>query len=414
METQLNKPLRGTRVLDLTRLLPGPTCTLLMADLGADVLKVEDTELGDYARWIPPLKKKLSYLFLSLNRNKKSLALNLRGKEGQEIFYQLVRSYDVIIESFRPGVTKKLGIDYETIRSINPKIIYCSLTGYGQTGPYKDRAGHDINYLGYSGLLDKLGKKGGSPILPNFQMADLSGGALMSLIGILAALNNQKARGEGQYLDISMLDGLLSLLTIPLSTRHLNPSPQRGEDILSGGSPCYQIYGTSDGRYMTLGAIEKKFWDLFCQAIERPDLIEDHLVMGIRAGEVENEIKQIFKSHPQEYWVNLFAQVDCCCTPVLTLEETLQDPHIQSRTMVISTNHPQEGEYVQFSTPIKMSNFQFSIEREAPLMGEHSEEILQEIGFSGKLVDEWLEKNIIKSSKKKNLKTKINGPHPKT
>ncbi|MGH8750755.1 MAG: CaiB/BaiF CoA transferase family protein [Burkholderiales bacterium] len=372
-----SKPLHGIRVLDLTRLLPGPVCTLHLADMGADVIKIEDTEEGDYARKLGGVKKQNSGMFLAINRNKRSLKLDLKQHTDKEIFLKLAKTADVIVESFRPGVMEKLGIAYEKIKTINPKIVYCSISGYGQTGPYRDKAGHDINYLGYAGVLDQIGAAGGAPVLPNLQIADLLGGSLTAAMGILAALVDAKTSGQGRYVDVAMADAALAHAIFPLAA-HLNHGHTlaRGEDMLSGGLPCYNIYKTSDGRYMAVGALEKKFWEKCCDVLKRPDLKPMHRVKTKEAKLVKKELARIFASHTQAYWNKKFAAADCCVTPVLTLEESLNHPQFQARGMVVKDKHPVEGEITQFALPLKFSEDEFLITRHAPQAGEHNQKIL--------------------------------------
>jgi alpha-methylacyl-CoA racemase len=263
------KPLSGIKILDLTRLLPGPMCTLHLADMGADVIKIEDTVAGDYARFIPPMQHKNSFFFNSVNRNKKSVAIDYTKEKGRELFLKFVETADVLVESFRPGLMAKFGLDYNTLKKINPRLIYCSITGYGQTGPYSDKAGHDINFCAYAGVLHKKNEK---PSIPNFQIGDSIGGTLNAAMGILAALVQQKMTGEGQYIDVAMMDGVLAHATTSLA--QIN----NGEHgFLTGALPCYAIYETSDNKYMALGALEFKFWERFCKTINRTDLVEHHL-----------------------------------------------------------------------------------------------------------------------------------------
>ncbi|GAA0481811.1 hypothetical protein GCM10008986_03180 [Salinibacillus aidingensis] len=244
-------PLKSIRVLDLTRLLPGPYCTMLLADFGAEVIKVEDPMMGDYARAYEPKIDEKSAFFHSLNRNKKSICLNLKSPEEKQYFLRLVEETDIVVESFRPGVMEKLGLDYQTLRDINPGLIYCSITGYGQTGPYRDKPGHDINYISYAGLLNLMGERDGKPVVPAAQIADIGGGALPAAIGILLALIERGKSGRGQFVDISMLDGVLSWLQILLPgylTNHIEP--ERGKQTLSGALACYEVYQTKDDRWL--------------------------------------------------------------------------------------------------------------------------------------------------------------------
>lgn len=384
-----NKPLETIRVLDLTRLLPGPMCTLHLADMGADVIKIEELSTGDYARMVPPVQNKNSSFFLAINRNKRSLALDLTKPEGKKIFLKLSETADVIIESFRPGVAEKLGIDYDLVKKNNPKIIYCSITGYGQTGPYRDKAGHDINYCSYAGII-KPGKNGERPVIPNFQIADIAGGALNAAMAVLAALVFQKTTGKGQYMDISMMDGILAHSATTLANLNY---PDAG--MLTGELPCYTIYETSDSRFIALGALEFKFWKLFCETIKKDELISSHLVSGKAAAEIYDKIAAIFKTNTLTYWMKLFKEVDCCISPVLSFKETLTNEQVMARNMVFHLEHPSEGNVLQFGMPFKSSGYRFSIQKPAPLLGEHTEEILISTGYSVQEVDDLRAKKIL-------------------
>ena len=276
-------PLAGIRILDLTRLLPGPVATLHLADLGADVIKIEDPQVGDYARTLGTGQGGDSAYFRMINRNKRGLLLDLKQPEGVEVFMRLAATADVIVESFRPGVVDKLGVGYAAVAAVNPKIAYCSISGYGQDGPYKDLAGHDINYLGYAGVLDQIGREGGDPALPNFQIADLLGGALTAAMGILAAVLDAQRSGQGRYIDVAMTDSVLAHTYFSmLRLNDAGHSAPRGSDLLSGGLPCYATYRCADGRHMAVGALEGKFWKTCCELLGRPAWIERQWDAGLR------------------------------------------------------------------------------------------------------------------------------------
>ncbi|MFQ5937214.1 MAG: CaiB/BaiF CoA transferase family protein [Acidiferrobacterales bacterium] len=384
-----SKPLAGIRVLDLTRLLPGSVCTLHLGDMGADVIKIEDPWQGDYARTMGPRRKQMSLRFLMMNRNKRGLKLDLKQPQGRELFLQLAHDADVIVESFRPGVVDRLGIGYDAARAVNPKIVYCSISGYGQTGPYRDKAGHDINYCAYAGVSDQIGARGGPPAVPNFQIADLVGGSLSAVMGILAALVDAQRTGSGRYVDVSMTDCTLAHSVIPLVAQAETGSTKpRGEDFLSGGLPCYGIYRTADDRYMALGALEKKFWQTFCETVSRPDLIDKHWVSGTEADAVRTEVTAIFESNTQAYWTERFADIDCCVAPVLTLSECMENEQLRARKMFVVAEHPTEGTVPQYAFPVQFNDFSFSIDRHAPMHGEHSREILTEAGISDEKIAE--------------------------
>ncbi|MEE4376958.1 MAG: CaiB/BaiF CoA-transferase family protein [Candidatus Competibacteraceae bacterium] len=390
------KPLHGIKVLDLTRLLPGPVATLHLADMGADVIKIEDPGVGDYARVLGDKSGHNAWLFLLVNRNKRALRLDLKQAAGQQAFLDLALQADVIVESFRPGVVDKLGIGYDTVHALNPRIVYCSITGYGQTGPYRDRAGHDLNYCGYSGVTDQIGTQDGAPAIPNIQLGDLLGGSLSAVMGILAAVIDAQQTGQGRSVDVAMTDCLLAHAIFPLIAQLAGGQTRpRGQDFLSGVLPCYSLYETADGRHMAVGALEKKFWTLCCQTLGRPELAEQHWVFGEEAEMIRAELAAIFKTQPQTYWTDLFEGVDCCVTPVLTLTESVINDQIAARNMFVNSDHSLDGSLTQFAFPIKFSEFEFSIEREAPRVGEHSEEILIQAGFSAERISALRETGVI-------------------
>ncbi len=370
-------------MLDLSRLLPGPYCSLLLADLGMEVLKVEDPEQGDYLRMIGPIRKNDSANFLALNRNKKSMILNLKVKEGKEIFYKLIQSYDIVLESFRPGVMERLGIGYQELKKGNPRIILCSLSGYGQDGPYRERSGHDINYIGLGGVLELTGMKNSPPIPPAVQIADIGGGGMMAAIAILAAAIHREKTGKGQFLDISMMDGVVSWLSMHAGKYFMDGElPKRGDMHLTGRYACYQVYATKDGRYMSLGAMEQKFWKNFCEAIGRRDLIYKQYIEGEEQLRVIEEIQELFKTKTQKEWIDFFKNVDACCEPILTFEEVFHHPQVLHRQMVMEYEHPVEGKIRQVGHPIKSSQFDFELRTPPPRLGEHTVAILKSIGYS--------------------------------
>ncbi len=366
-------PLAGIRILDLTRLLPGPVTTLHLADLGAEVIKIEDPQVGDYARTLGTGQGGDSAYFRMINRNKQGLVLDLKKPEGVEIFMRLAETADVVIESFRPGVMDKLGVGYATLAAVNPKIAFCSISGYGQDGPYKDLAGHDINYLGYAGVLEQIGLEGSAPAIPNFQIADLLGGALTAAMGILAVVVEARQTGRGRQIDVSMTDSVLAHTYFAmLRLNDAGRSSPRGTDLLSGGLPCYATYRCADGKYMAVGALEGKFWHLCCQALGRPDWIARQWDASLR-----EDMAALFSTQARDAWAALFATVDCCVTPVLSPEEALQNEQLNARGMVLD-----EDGLTQFAPPLKLSGFEFSIRQPAPGAGEHNRAILESAGFN--------------------------------
>ena len=376
MSSSRAKPLSGIRVLDLTRLLPGPVATLHLADMGADVVKVENREEGDYARSLSSL------LFRLVNRNKRAMRLDLKRREGREVFLKLVKDADVLVESFRPGVMAKLALDYETVASVNQRLVYCSITGYGQDGPYAGRAGHDINYIGYAGVGDQIGTSE-EPVVPNFQIADLLGGALVPAMGILAALVEARASGRGRHVDVAMTDAVLAHAILPLiGYLERGKAPERGTGMLGGGLPCYNLYKTRDGRTMAVGALERKFWETLCDILACPELKGRHVVYGEDARGVKERIAAVFATRTQDEWTEVFSRADCCVSPVLTIEESLENEQLHARGMVVH----EEG-MAQFAPPLKFSEFEFRILRAAPEPGEHTDEILGAAGYDRTQID---------------------------
>jgi crotonobetainyl-CoA:carnitine CoA-transferase CaiB-like acyl-CoA transferase len=370
-------------MLDLSRLLPGPYCSLLLADLGMEVLKVEDLEMGDYMRKMGPIRGQDSAYFLAVNRNKKSMTLNLKVKEGKEIFFKLIDAYDTILESFRPGVMGRLGIGYEELKKRNPRTILCSLSGYGQDGPYRERSGHDINYIGLGGVLELMGAKDEPPVIPGVQIADLGAGGMMSAIAILAAIIHREKTGKGQYLDISMLDGAISWLSMHAGKYFMDGElPERGEMLLTGRYACYHVYKTKDGRYMSLGALEPKFWGNFCETIGRKDLIHKQFMEGKERLLLIEEVQETFETRTQKEWVDTFQNADACCEPILNLEEVFHHPHVLYRQMAKEIDHPVEGKVRAVGNPIKSSQYPFDIQTPPPKYGEHTIEVLKSVGYS--------------------------------
>jgi crotonobetainyl-CoA:carnitine CoA-transferase CaiB-like acyl-CoA transferase len=367
-------PLEGIRVLDLSRLLPGPMCSLYLADLGADVVKVEDTGAGDYARTLGTPSDTTSALFRALNRGKRSIALDLKSPDGRAAFHALARGADVVLESFRPGVVQSLGIDHATLAAVQPRLVYCSLSGYGQDGPRARMAGHDINYLGYAGVLEATGPRDGAPAVPSVQIADLLGGAASAAIAILAALVGARVRGEGRYIDVAMADATLAHAVFALSALERTGRPaRRGDDLLTGRFPCYGVYGTADGRFVAVGALEQKFWGALCTALGRGDLVGGQFDAS---GATRAALEAIFAGNTRDAWVERFASVDCCVTPVLDFAEALGDVQFRARGMV----HRRDDGTAELAPPFRVSAHAFEEGRAAPAQGEHTREVLREAG----------------------------------
>jgi crotonobetainyl-CoA:carnitine CoA-transferase CaiB-like acyl-CoA transferase len=374
----------GVRILDLSRLLPGPYCSLLFADLGAEVIKVEEPGLGDYARQTLPHwgDSGIGAYFLLLNRNKKSLSLNLKTEGGRAVFRRLVATADVLLESFRPGVMDRLGLGWDALRPINPRLIYCAITGYGQDGPYRDLVGHDINYMGYAGALSVTGPRDGAPLMPGVQVADLGGGALLAAFGIAAALYQRRESGRGQFIDAAMTDGVVSWLAAYFGPFFATGKvPSRGEERLNGGWSCYQVFEAADRRHVTLGALEPKFWANFCRLIGREDLVPHQYAEGEARDRVEAELRAIFRTKPRDEWVRLLQSEDVCAGPVLTLDEAIRDPQLVHRGLFGEVVHPTLGALPQLAFPVKLSDSPGRMETAPPALGADTEAILGELGY---------------------------------
>ena len=389
----MSLPLQGIRVLDLSRLLPGGFCSLLLADFGADVLKVEDTGMGDYIRWSPPFydgahASARSAMFLALNRNKRSIRLDLKQEPGREALLALVREHDVVLESFRPGVLERLGVGYERMREENPGIVYCAISGYGQTGPKREASGHDMNYLGLVGLLGLTGELGGEPVQPAGQIADIGGGALMAAFGIMAALRERDGApgrpgsGEGQLVDASMADGALSWLALVAGSYLADGTvPRRGELPLAGSLVCYRPYECADG-WVSLGALEPKFWAAWCRGVEREDLVA--MQFERPGSEAHAQVAEVFSKRTRAEWEEFARSHDCCLEPVLELDEALESELVAEREMVVEIEQPGAERTVrQLGIPVKLARTPGQHARlPGPALGEHTEEVLLAAGYS--------------------------------
>ncbi|MBL8917374.1 MAG: CoA transferase [Myxococcaceae bacterium] len=374
----MSLPLTGLKVLDLSRLLPGPYATLVLADLGAAVDKLEEPQGGDYTRHMPPMKDDTSALFLGLNRNKRSFTLDLKSPDGVAALKRLVKHYDVLVESFRPGVMDKLGVGYEALSQEHPALIFCSISGYGATGPDRLKAGHDLNYIGRSGVLAYGGVKGGAPAMPGVQIADIGGGSLFALVGVLAALHERQRTGRGRFVDISMTEGSMAFLHMHLAARLMMGSESgpltRGVETLNGGYACYGVYRTQDGRYLAVGSLEPKFFSGLCAVLERPDLMPGGYDTGEEGARTRRELEAIFASRPQAHWVALFKQHDLCVEPVNEGDEVLSDPQLVARGMFVKA-----GDVMHLKTPL---HFGPMPTRPSPGLGEHTSDVLRDAGFS--------------------------------
>lgn len=370
------QPLAGIKVLDLSRLLPGPLASLVLADLGAQVDKIEDSAGGDYLRVMPPHIGDTSSAFLALNRNKRSAVLDLKKPKAKEALLRLVRSYDVVLEQFRPGVLDRLGLSHATLLAENPKLVVCALTGYGQDGPLKDRAGHDLNYLARAGVLGQQGPEGAPPTVPGFQLADVSGG-LYAVIGIMGALMERARSGKGQVVDVAMIETAMPFAIAGFGLTFGGQTLARGAEALTGGIAPYQTYATKDGKAMSLAALEPKFWMQFSAGVGHQVDMSD-LVPGPHQAELKAKLRAIFAEKTQAEWVQFASERDCCLEPVLTPDEARKDPHLAARGMFFELASSW-GTIPQMRTPLTPKD---RVHTSPPRQGEHTDAVLREAGLS--------------------------------
>jgi crotonobetainyl-CoA:carnitine CoA-transferase CaiB-like acyl-CoA transferase len=390
----MHQALKGMKVLDLTRLLPGPLCTMYLADYGADVIKIEDPALGDYARDMEPMLAGAGALYQLVNRGKKSVTLNLQHNEGKEVMRRLAREADILVEGFRPGVMHRLGLDYDTLREENTRLIYCSITGYGQNGPYAEKAGHDLNYIGFTGLLHEAIQAGPSPAacLPPVQIADIGAGTMHAVSGILLAAIQRERTGEGAYIDISMTDGVLPFM-IPALSYHLaaKENGQAAFNPLTGALACYNVYETRDGKWMALGALEAKFWKRFCEVAGLDNHMPDYWQLD-KQPRMKEEVAAYFKEHTSAEIMRMFKEEDVCLTPVLSLEEALQNEHLQARRMFAHWDaYPT---VTQVKNPL-LDESQLESQSFPPTRGANTEEVLREAGYDDNAIQNLRERQII-------------------
>jgi crotonobetainyl-CoA:carnitine CoA-transferase CaiB-like acyl-CoA transferase len=368
--------LDGIRVLDLSRLLPGPFLTMILADLGADVVKVEDPRVGDYMRQMGPGVGGLSGRFLAVNRGKRSLALDLKAPAQRDAFLEMAKRADVVVETFRPGVLDRLGVGYAALRERNRGIVLCSISGYGKDGPYADRAGHDLNYIGLAGVLAMTGEAAGrKPAMPGVQIADMAGGGLWGATAVLGALVGRARTGEGAHLDISMCEGSLALLAAEVGNLDCeHGQPTRGAEMLNGRLACYGVYETADGKHLSVGALEPKFYMAFNAAIGRKGDLADLIAPPERQEQIRAEIAALIRGKTRDQWVAHLAAHDCCVEPVLELAELAAHPLHQARGVFF----PLEDSVLQVRTPVGAP----ARPTRAPRLGEHGREVLAEYGFA--------------------------------
>lgn len=390
-------PLEGVRILDLSMLVPGAFCTMLLGDLGADVLKIQAplaNQLGASSGALPREEQQKATAYYALDRNKRSIVLNLKSEAGQEIFYRLSQRADVIVEGFRPGVAKRLRIDYQTIGTLNPRIVYCSLSGYGQDGPYHSFPGHDVNYIAMAGVLGVIGSGEGPPVIPLNLVADFAGAALYGALGILTALVARNRTGRGQYVDVAYMDGAISLMNWFYCSYFFDGSKLRkGQSWLHGAYPYYGVYQTKDGKYITIGCLEPHFWENLCRFLGKEEYIPYHFALehtfdkpeGGKWKEIQSFLEQTFLTKTRDEWFELLIGNDIPAGKVYAPDEVFCDPQVIHRQMVIEVEHPTLGKKIkQVGIAPKLSSTPGKVRSLSPLPGQHTEEVLLELGYNQK------------------------------
>jgi len=394
-------PLDGLRVLDLTRLIPGAVCTSILGDAGAEVIKVEEPATGDYERQIHPFTGSVASRFLLLNRNKKSLSVNLKREEGRRYFLRIADSSDILVESFRPGTMAKLGIDYASLVERNSRLIYCSISAFGQEGPYRDVVAHDINILGMTGVLDITGAREGPPVIPGIQIADSVAG-MYAVMGILLSVIGRGKQGRGRFIDISMFDCAMGLI-FDAARYHFAGAevPARGSGRLWGGFPNYAIYETKDGKYITIGSLESKFKRILLKKFHRENLLDgENGATSTQPASSDVELHHFFRktflSKTRDEWIREFSEDNICIGPVNSVEEALIHPAAIYRKMIMDLVHPSAGKYKQIGTPLKSTRILANPDRlPAPRLGEHTRELLAELGCSKGEIDSLIGSGVI-------------------
>ena len=398
LDGRLDGPLDGLRVLDLSRLAPGPYCSMLLADMGAEVILIEEAgrpagRRSAEAQAAPdPNEARRRYSSYALGRGKRSIGLNLKSEQARGIFYELAKSADVVLEGFRPGVVERLGVDWATLRELNPRLVYCSLSGFGQTGPYAAHVGHDINYIATGGALGMIGDReaGGRPAIPVNIIADFAGGGLMAAFAILCALQARERTGEGQHIDLAMSDGVLSLITSALAGHEGAGADMRpAAHMLNGAAPHYQVYETSDGRWFSIGSMEPYFYANLCRALDCEEFIADQGATDLqRRAEIAERFAAAFRTRTADEWHELLNEIDICAKPVLSLDEALVDPHNLARGMVVEVETPDGGRMRQAGVAPKLSATPGRIRGGAPRRGQDSDELLASLGFTAEAIAE--------------------------
>jgi crotonobetainyl-CoA:carnitine CoA-transferase CaiB-like acyl-CoA transferase len=371
-------------VIDLSRLLPGPYCSMILADHGARVIAVESRQFV------------ADGLFLdTVNRNKEHMTLDLKTNKGKEIFFRLIEKADVMLEGFRPGVVDRLGVDYESVRGVNPKIIYCSITGYGQDGPFRNRVGHDANYLSYAGILNLIGEPDRPPSIPGIQIADIAAGGMNAAIGILLALLAREKTGGGQYIDISMTDGMVGFLPAVLYFQQLTgQDPRRADTLLSHRYACYNTYETADGRFLSIGAVENRFWKTLCEHFGVPEYTE-HQYDESRRKEILEFMRTTFRKKTLDEWDAELGNLEICWGRIQTFSEMLDDPLFREREMILELKGKTGEKQAAIGVPVKLSDTPGSVRSAAPDFGESTPSILKELGYSEKEIEKFAEMNVI-------------------
>jgi len=397
--------LEGIKILDMSGLAPGALCTMLLGDLGAEVIKVESTIPSPLAGGGPSPKgeeRREEAAYFALNRNKKSIALNLKSEAGRQVFYRLAQQADGVVEGYRPGVVKNLGVDYDTISELNPRIIYCSLSGYGQDGPYRNFPGHDINYISFGGALGLIGPREGPPVIPLNLVGDFAGASLYGVIGILAALMARNKTGKGQYVDIAYIDGVISLMGFfAVDYFRSGIVPKRGESVINGAYPYYGVYETKDGGYISIGCVEPHFWENLCRLLGKEDYIPYNVAHSMlepkdeKWEEISSYLKQVFLTKTRDEWFDLMTQKDIPVGKVYSLDEVFSDPQVLHRQMLIEVEHPTLGRVKQAGIAPKLSQTPGKVRTLSPLLGEHSQEILRELGYSQEEIENLRQDGVI-------------------
>ena len=379
-------PLSGIRVIDLTRLLPGPFATQLLSNLGADVIKVEDPEVGDYLRLVPPALDGTSFAFAMVNRNKRSVAVNLKEREGQEVLHRLVASADIFIEQFRGGVAPRLGADYETLQRVNPRLVYCAFEGFGANGPYAGRPAHDLDFEALSGILSVTGSDDGRPVIPGVPIADLAS-AFNAAFSILAALRRRDATGAGEFVDVSIFDTAISLMVLNFA-RYLGTGeiPVPGETLVTGQWAFYNIYETKDGRWISVAAVEPKFWARLIGVLGVTEFEGDQFAGEPVRGQAIAAFRSKFHSRTLDEWTSVLGREDIPWAPVQTLPEVVKDPQVLARGLLVDTDLGRLGKHKVLGHSAKIEGVRADARANVPKKGEHTEEVLKELGYSAREV----------------------------